>query len=81
MQEKSFKATTIVIPDVSNRLVLEAAFNDWAEEARPANILHVHYYHDSGSRVQGYQVVYEEPWMPYLAPELPKQDETARMLV
>jgi hypothetical protein len=81
MQDKSFKATTIVTPDVSNRLVLEAAFNFWAEEARPANILHVHYYHDPESHVRGYQVVYEEPWMPYTAAELPKRDETARMLV
>jgi hypothetical protein len=81
MQEKSFKATTIVAPDVTSRLVLEAAFNSWAEEARPANILHVHYYHDPESCVRGYQVVYEEPWTPYTAPELPKREETARMLV
>jgi hypothetical protein len=33
------------------------------------------------SRVRGYQVVYEEPWMPYLALETPKEGETARMLV
>lgn len=81
MQEKSFKATTIVVPDVSNRLVLEAAFNHWVEEARPTNILHVHFYHDPESRVHGYQVVYEEPWMPYLAPELPQREEPVRMLV
>ena len=81
MQEKSFKATTIVTPDVSNSLVLEAAFNHWAEETRPADILHVHYYHDAESRVHGYQVVYEEPWMPFVATELPKKEETVRMLV
>ncbi len=62
MQDKSFKATTIVIPEASNRLVLEAAFNNWAEETKPASILHVHYYHDMESHVRGYQVVYEEPW-------------------
>ena len=81
MQDKSFKATTIVIPDVTNRLVLEAAFNNWAEETKPASILHVHYYHDVASHVRGYQVVYEEPWMPYLAPEPTREEEPARMLV
>ena len=81
MQEKSFKATTIVVPAASNRLVLEAAFNTWAEQAHPANILHVHYYHDAEEQVQGYQLVYEEAWMPYLAPELPKKEDRARMLV
>jgi ornithine carbamoyltransferase len=81
MQDKSFKATTIVAPDVGNRLVLEAAFNNWAEETRPASILHVHYYHDIQAHVQGYQVVYEEPWMPYLAPETPREEEPAHMLI
>ena len=81
MPEKSFKATTIVIPDMSSTLVLEAAFNHWAEEARPANIIHVLYYQDPGSRVRGYQVVYEEAWAPYRVPELPKEDDTVRLLV
>ena len=81
MPDKSFKATTIVTPDVANRLVLEAAFNNWAEETKPASILHVHYYHDMESHVRGYQVVYEEPWMAYLAPETPREQEPARMLV
>ena len=81
MQEKMFKATTILIPDVSSRLVLEAAFNNWAEETKPATILHVHYYHDMESHVRGYQVVYQEPWMPYLTPEVPDEQETMRMLV
>jgi len=81
MQDKSFKATTIVAPDVANQLVLEAAFNNWAEETRPASILHVHYYHDAEARVRGYQVVYEEQWMPCLAPETPREEECARMLV
>ena len=81
MQEKMFKATTILIPDVSSRLVLEAAFNNWVEETKPATILHVHYYHDMDSHVRGYQVVYQEPWMPYLTPEVPDERETMRMLV
>ena len=81
MQDKMFKATTIVTPDVTSRLVLEAAFNNWAEETRPTSILHVHYYHDVESRVRGYQVVYEEAWMPYLTPEPPQEKEAVRMLV
>ncbi|MFZ0964554.1 MAG: hypothetical protein WAO35_27125, partial [Terriglobia bacterium] len=81
MQAKTFKATTIIAPDVSNRLVLEAAFNHWADEARPANILSVHYYQDREAHVCGYQVVYEEPWAPYLAPEIPPEREPAHMLV
>jgi hypothetical protein len=81
MHDKSFKATTIVAPDISSRLVLEAAFNNWAEETKPTSILHVHYYHDAESHVRGYQVVYEEEWMPYLAPEPPLEKEPARMLV
>ena len=81
MQDKSFKAATIVIPDVSNRLILEAAFNHWAEETKPATILHVHYYHDVEACVRGYQVVYEESWMPYLAPSTPKEEDTVRLLV
>jgi hypothetical protein len=81
MQDKSFKATTIVIPDVTNRLVLEAAFNNWAEETKPASILHVHYYHDAETHVRGYQVVYEEPWAPYLAPETPLEREPAHMMI
>lgn len=81
MQEKLFKATTIVIPDVANRLVLEEAFNYWSKETKPASILHVHYYHDMAAHVRGYQVVYEEPWMPYLQPETPKEEERAHLVV
>jgi ornithine carbamoyltransferase len=81
MQDKMFKATTIVTPDVSNRLVLEEAFNIWSEETKPTSILHVHYYHDPEAHVRGYQVVYEEGWTPYLAPEITKEEETARLLV
>lgn len=76
MQEKAFKAATIVIPEVANRLVLEEAFNQWSEETKPSSILHVHYYHDMESHVRGYQVVYEEPWMPHFQPETPKEEET-----
>jgi len=81
MQGKQFKATTIVTPESSNRLVLEAAFNNWAEETKPASILHVHYYHDMESHVRGYQVVYEEAWLPYGAPAKSPEEETARLLV
>jgi hypothetical protein len=81
MQSKMFKATTIVTPDVSTRLVLEAAFNNWAQETKPASILHVHYYHDMDSHVRGYQVVYEEPWMPYVAAQVPDEQDNARLLV
>jgi len=81
MQEKSYKAATIVTPDVANRLVLEEAFNSWSEETKPTSILHVHYYHDVQAHVRGYQVVYEEGWAPYLMPETPKEEETARLLV
>ena len=80
-QDKLFKATTILTPDVSNRLVLEAAFNNWAKQTKPASILHVHYYHDAESHVRGYQVVYEEPQVAYLAPETPPERESARMQV
>ncbi len=81
MQGKSFKATTIVVPEVANRLVLEEAFNQWSKEAKPSSILHVHYYHDSESHVRGYQVVYEEPWVPPFRAETPKEEETAHLLV
>jgi hypothetical protein len=81
MQEKSFKATTIVTPDVSSRLVLEAAFNNWSEETKPRSILHVHYYHDKEAHVRGYQVVYEENRTPYAKTMTPKEDEPVRMLV
>jgi hypothetical protein len=33
------------------------------------------------AHVRGYQVVYEEPWMAYLAPDTPQEEEAARMLV
>jgi hypothetical protein len=59
---------------------LEEAFDQWSEEARPASILHVHYYHDLESHLRGYQVVYEEPWMPCLSLETPKEEEPARLL-
>ncbi len=81
MQEKTFKAATIVIPDVANRLVLEAAFNQWSDEAKPKSILHVHYYHDLEAHVRGYQVVYEEPWAPGVRPETPQEEATAHLLV
>jgi len=81
MQEKIYKATTIAIPEVANGLVLEAAFNNWSEETKPTSILHVHYYHDMEAHVKGYQVVYEEPWAPFVHPEVPKEEETARLLV
>jgi hypothetical protein len=81
MQEKSFKATTIVIPEVANRLVLEEAFNHWSEETKPSSILHVHYYHDIDSHVRGYQVVYEEPWRPHYQPETPKEELTVQLLI
>jgi hypothetical protein len=81
MKDKLFKATTIVTPDVTNMLVLEEAFNNWAEDTKPASILHVQFYHDMETRVRGYQVVYEEEWAPSLAPETPKEREPVRMLV
>ena len=81
MQDKSFKATTIIIPDVSNRLVLEEAFNQWSDDVKPNSILHVHYYHDVEAHVKGYQVVYEEPWMAGYEVEIPKEDLTAHMVV
>jgi len=81
MQEKSFKATTIVIPESANGLVLEAAFNQWSEETRPTSILHIQYYHDAAAHAKGYQVVYEEEWTPYPQTETPKEDETVRLLI
>jgi ABC-type amino acid transport system permease subunit len=81
MPEKSFKAATIVIPDAANRTVLEEAFNEWSEQTKPTSILHIHYYHDLEAHARGYQVVYEEPWMPYLHSEVPKEEETAHLLV
>jgi hypothetical protein len=81
MPEKSFKAATIVIPDAASRLALDAAFNDWSEETKPTSILHIHYYHDLEAHARGYQVVYEEPWMPYFQPDVPKEEETAHLLV
>ena len=81
MEEKSFKAATIVTPDATSRLILEEAFNSWSDETKPASILHVHYYHDVQAHVRGYQVVYEEGWRPYTAPETPKEEDTARLLV
>ena len=62
MNDKSYKAATILTPDHASRLVLEEAFNLWSEETKPNSILHVHYYHDRDAHVRGYQVVYEEPW-------------------
>ena len=81
MQEKTFKAATIATPDSVSRSVLEEVFNQWSEDTRPASILHVHYYHDQDAHARGYQVVYEEPWMPHLDPEIFKEDETAHLLV
>ena len=81
MQDKSYKATTIVIPDVANRLVLEAAFNQWSDDVKPSSILHVHYYHDAEAHVKGYQVVYEEPWLARYGIETPKEEETAHLVV
>ncbi len=81
MPEKLFKAATIAIPDSANRSVLEAAFNQWSEDTKPASILHIHYYHDAEGHARGYQVVYEEAWRPYLRAETPKEEETAHLLV
>ena len=81
MPDKTYKATTIAIPEVANGLVLEEAFNLWSQETKPASILHVHYYHDLESHVKGYQVVYEEPWAPYLQPMTPGEEDVARLLV
>jgi len=60
MPGKGFKAITIVAPDVGSRMTLLAAFNAWAEEAQPADIKHIHYYHDPESHTRGYQIIYEE---------------------
>lgn len=81
MQDKFFKATTIVIPDTSKGAVLEEAFNRWSEEVRPNSILHVHYYHDVEAHVRGYQVVYEEPWVPGYPTDLPRRAATAHLVV
>jgi hypothetical protein len=74
MHNKSFKAATILVPDHANRLVLEEAFNTWAEETKPNSILHVHYYHEREARVRGYQVVYEEAWTTTLSRQLSDEE-------
>ncbi len=60
MQGRTFRAVTIVVPDLRCHTMLEEAFNAWTAQERPSAILHVHYYHDSGLRVRGYQIIYEE---------------------
>ncbi len=59
MQGRTFRAVTIVVPDLRCHTMLEEAFNAWTAQERPSAILHVHYYHDPHLRVRGYQVIYE----------------------
>lgn len=71
MQNTTFKAITITVPDSRCHTALEEAFNLWASEEKPSNILHVHYYHDVHLRVQGYQVIYQETLPVLSQPQVP----------
>lgn len=81
MNDKSYKAATILIPDHTSRLVLDEAFNQWAEETKPNSILHVHYYHDRNAGVRGYQVVYEEPWVATLSRQMAEEEPVKAQLM
>jgi hypothetical protein len=61
MQYISFNTKTIVIPDSANRLPLEAAFKNWAEETDPAGVLPVSFYHEMNAHDREFPVVYIEP--------------------
>lgn len=69
MQTKSFKATTISTPEGASRKTLTEAFNAWAEDEQPAEIVHVHYFHDHDTHARGYQVVYAGSWRAATRPE------------
>lgn len=60
MEEKTFKAVNITASEKGGPAALAAAFNDWADKARPAAIVHVHYYHDPSLHLRGYQIIFEE---------------------
>ncbi|MBZ5542250.1 MAG: hypothetical protein LAO07_01045 [Acidobacteriia bacterium] len=57
MEPKLFKALTIAPADSRSRKDLAEAFNEWAEDERPASIVHVHYFHDPELRARGYPII------------------------
>jgi hypothetical protein len=60
MLDKTYRAVTLVSPDRHTHMALALTFNDWIERERPAQILHVHYYHDPRSHVFGLLIIYLE---------------------
>ena len=61
MEHLSFNATMIVIPGTAKPPSLGAADNHWAEQTKPASILHVRFYNHVNVHNREFQVVYDEP--------------------
>jgi len=60
LESSTYRAATVVVPDVATHAMLAEAFNAWVEQERPSAILHIHYYHDTQAHVRGYQIIYSE---------------------
>ncbi|MGA3325044.1 MAG: hypothetical protein ABSF45_11275 [Terriglobia bacterium] len=65
MEYIPFNAKTIVTPDIANRLPLEAAFNNWAEETEPPSIVPGRFNHDMNAHDRDFPLVYVEPMEEY----------------
>jgi len=59
MEERTFRAVNISAQDSRGRSTLVDAFNEWAENERPASIIHVYYFHDQSAHTRGYLIIYE----------------------
>jgi hypothetical protein len=61
MQYISFNSKTIVPTGTANRLPLEAAVENWAEETDPAGVLPVGFYQEMNAHDREFPVVCMEP--------------------
>lgn len=60
MDHAQYKAVIVAARYGLGRRSLVEAFNAWLEEVQPAEIVHIHYFHDRESHARGYQVLYKE---------------------
>ena len=56
MDHRQYKAVIVLPRSGQSRKSLVEAFNSWLEEVQPAEIVHIHYYHDFESQARGYLV-------------------------
>jgi hypothetical protein len=70
----TFRAVNIRASDSGGHTLLEETFNSWVNMEQPAEILHVHYFHNQRAHFHGYQVIYRQGSRDELEQQYPSRD-------